>query len=67
MQTQCEMILLHLKKGKKINPLIALINYKCMRLASRINDLRVKGHDIETTMVENKDGRKNFAEYSLKE
>ena len=55
MATQCELILKDLKKGKKVNSLTALIRYKCMRLASRINDLRVKGHDIETTMVENKE------------
>ena len=65
--SQCNMILADLKKGKKVTPLTALIKYKCMRLASRVNDLRAKGHDIETTMVENDNGRKSFAEYTLKE
>ena len=40
MATQCELILKDLKKGRKINPLMALAKYKCFRLASRINDLR---------------------------
>ena len=65
MATQCELILKDLKKGKKINPLQALEKYKCFRLASRINDLRADGHSIETKMVVNKNGKKQFAEYFL--
>ncbi len=65
MATQCELILKDLKKGRKINPLMALAKYKCFRLASRINDLREEGHSIETKMVANKDGKKKFAEYYL--
>ena len=65
MATQCELILKDLKKGKKINPLQALEKYKCFRLASRINDLRADGHSIETKMVVNKNGKKQFAEYYL--
>ena len=65
MATQCELILKDLKKGRKINPLIALAKYKCFRLASRINDLRAEGHNIETKMVSNEEGKKKFAEYYL--
>ena len=65
MKTQCELILNHLKKGNKINPLTALSKYKCCRLASRINDLRSEGHNIETNMVNNAEGKKKFAEYYL--
>ena len=65
MATQCELILKDLKKGRKVNPLIALSKYKCLRLASRINDLRADGHSIETKLVKNKDGKKKFAEYYL--
>tara|TARA_R100001530_G_scaffold89040_1_gene62029 strand:- start:514 stop:726 length:213 start_codon:yes stop_codon:yes gene_type:complete len=65
MATQCELILKDLKKGRKINPLIALSKYKCFRLASRINDLRTEGHSIETKMVTNEEGKKQFAEYFM--
>ena len=65
MATQCELILQDLKKGRKMNPLIALSKYKCFRLASRIADLKAEGHSIETRMVTNEDGKKKFAEYYL--
>jgi hypothetical protein len=58
-------ILGHLKRNGKINPMQALKSYGCMRLASRVNDLRNQGHSIETTIVERRG--KRFAEYSLKQ
>jgi len=56
-------ILKALKKGRKINPMIALSEWGCFRLAARIDELR-KTHDIETTMRKSANGKK-FAEYSL--
>jgi hypothetical protein len=56
-------ILNHLQSGKKITPLEALDQFGCMRLASRISELRDEGHPIETKMMSNKD--KRWAEYSL--
>ena len=66
MKSQNEKILMHLLKGKKINPMTALSKYGCFRLASRINDLRSQGHYIETKMIANRDGNR-FAEYYLLE
>ena len=65
MATQCELILKDLKKGRKVNPLKALDKYGCFRLSARINDLRDRGYNIKTKMVDNETGTKQFAEYSL--
>jgi hypothetical protein len=55
-------ILNHLKT-KKLTPLEALDLFGCMRLASRINELRYEGYNIETKMQS--DGEKRWAVYSL--
>jgi len=55
--------LIHLKKNP-ITPLQALKRYGCLRLAARINDLRSRGHQIETETVHQ--GNKHFARYVLK-
>jgi hypothetical protein len=49
-ETQNEMILKHLREHKCIMPLEALNLYGVYRLASRINELRQDGHNIETEM-----------------
>jgi hypothetical protein len=49
-ESQNKMILDHLKKHKCIMPMEALNLYGVYRLASRINDLRAGGHNIETKM-----------------
>ena len=56
------LILSHLKRGP-IDPLKALKLYGCFRLAARIGDLRNKGYDIRTQIIE-RDG-KRFAKYWL--
>jgi hypothetical protein len=63
-ESQCEAILSHLRKVKRIDPLDALKHYGCFRLAARIKELREQGHPIETVMVENESG-KRFAEYVM--
>lgn len=60
---QKQQILNHLQSGKKITPLEALDQFGCMRLASRINELRDEGYPIETKMMSDKE--KRWAEYSL--
>ena len=55
-------ILNHLK-SKTITPLEALDLFGCMRLASRINELRYEGYNIQTQMKS--DGEKRWAVYSL--
>ena len=66
--TQCEMILKHLKTHRGITQLTALEKYGCMRLASRIADLRSEGVPIitDTKEVTNRFGEKcRVAEYRL--
>lgn len=63
--TQNDHILKYLKNGQRINPLLALSMFGCMRLASRINDLRNAGYTILTETI-NKNG-KRFAQYRLVE
>lgn len=58
-------ILKALKRGRKITPLDAHIEWDCMRLGGRIGDLRKKGHNILTKMIKLKSG-KRIAQYSLK-
>lgn len=45
---QCDMILEHLKVYGWINETIALKEYGCKRLPSRISDLRANGYAIAT-------------------
>lgn len=70
--TQNKMILAHLQTHRDagITPGEALELYSCMRLASRISDLRRMGHSIETRKVKalNKFGKQvEFARYVLKD
>lgn len=66
--TQCEKILAHLREHGSINPLEAKELYRCMRLASRIGDLKMKGYNIisERGKGKNADGEAvRFAVYRL--
>ena len=67
--TQCEQIIRYMDEHGSITSLEAMKNFGCMRLASRINDLRKKGYLIVRNMVrmENEDGsyRGRYAEYHL--
>jgi hypothetical protein len=58
-------ILKHLKKHGEIDAMTALNKYDCFRLASRINDLRNDGVNIETTPFKTISG-KTVALYKLK-
>ena len=60
--SQTTQILSHLKR-KPITPQDALRHYGCMRLAARISDLRLRGHNIQTEMVAKDE--KRFARYRL--
>ena len=68
--TQCELILEYMKQFGSINPLEALHDIGCFRLASRISDLRKQGYPIisERVNYKNRLGEaKYFNEYRLKE
>ena len=62
--TQNQKILKALKRGRKLTAMKALKEFKCFRLASRINDLKNQGFNIVSTLKKTKDG-KRFAEYQL--
>lgn len=64
MQTQNEMILEALQKGRELTPLDALSEFGCFRLAARIKDLRDRGVNIEMKKVKSGNG-KQFAKYKL--
>ena len=61
--SQCSAILSHMKKYGSIESLTALNLYGSFRLAARINELRMKGHDIDTERV--KKGDSVIARYHL--
>ena len=63
MGTQNRLILSHLKRGRGLTSLQAIDMFGCMRLASRIDELRNQGHQIHTEMV--KRGNKRYAKYWL--
>ena len=68
--TQCEMILRYMDDFGSINPLQALEDIGCFRLASRISDLRRQGYPIVSKRVRYKNRRgetKFFNEYRLEE
>lgn len=63
--TQCAQIKAWLLDGNKLTSLEALNRFGCMRLASRIHDLREQGLDIHTEKIKVPSG-KYVTEYSLK-
>ena len=70
MATQCDLILMHMKKYGSITPDEAKAEYGCARLASRINDLRRSGVAIKSEIITGKNRRDettHFAKYSLEE
>ena len=62
--TQCNRILAHLKKGLTITSLEALKLFGCMRLASRISDLRKRGENIVVERINLPNG-KTVAQYRI--
>lgn len=66
--TQCERIILYIKEYGSITQLEALREFGCMRLASRVSDMRKQGIDIiaEKETALNRYGEKvNYARYRL--
>jgi hypothetical protein len=61
--SQSKQILEALKHGDRLTPIDALNRFGCMRLASRISDLKREGNTIYTRTV--KDGDKAYAEYYM--
>ncbi len=68
--TQCDKVLEYMKTWGSITQLEALRDIGCMRLASRISDLRKDGHAIGRRMKIGKNRNGDdicFAEYYLEE
>lgn len=61
--SQTHQILAHLRKGRSITPLQALHEYKSLRLAARIAELKGAGFPITKRMI-SRNG-KRFAQYTL--
>lgn len=49
-QTHEKMILQYMRKHGSITAMDAIRDFGCMRLASRVSDLRWDGYNIETVM-----------------
>ena len=70
MESQCQRIVKYMQDFGSITSLQAMADLGCMRLASRISDLRREGVPIERRMIEvtNRYGEKcRVAEYKLTE
>lgn len=53
----------HLQSGMTISPLEALKDFRCFRLAARIDELRKAGHPIKSETAKDQDAR--YSIYSL--
>ena len=69
-QTHEKMILQYMRKHGSITAMDAIRDFGCMRLASRVSDLRWNGYNIETVMEvgKNRQGETvRYARYYLHE
>lgn len=64
-RSQADKILRHLQGGRGITSLQAFTKYDCMRLASRISDLKKKGYRIATKWIVTRSG-KHVVEYRMR-
>lgn len=62
---QCDLVLAFMKRNGSITQWESMQELGCMRLASRIYDLRCRGYTITSTMIKN--NGKRFAQYRLKD
>ena len=68
--TQNERIVQYMRDFGSITPIEAMFDLGCMRLASRISELKRRGYDIrkETEFGRNRYGKRTaYARYSLRE
>ena len=64
MATQCDLILMHMKKYGSITHMEAESEYGIARLASRINDLRRQGVAIKSEIIAGKNRREETTHYA---
>jgi hypothetical protein len=63
--SQNDSVLMWLQRGKTLTPMQALEKFGCFRLAARVHDLRMSGHNIEANDYVLPSG-KRVARYSMK-
>lgn len=66
--TQCDKILAYIREHGSITPLDALREFNCMRLASRMSDLKARGYNVQSKMEtsKNKNGELvSYARYTI--
>lgn len=66
--TQCDKILAYIREHGSITPLDALREFGCMRLASRMSDLKGRGYNVKSKMEtsKNKKGENvSYARYTI--
>lgn len=66
--TQCEKILQYIKENGSITPINAMEEFGCMRLASRICDIKKMGYPVKVKIetAKNRNGEPvHYARYSL--
>lgn len=64
-KSQCAQILKWLKRGRRLNGLEALSYFGCLRLPSRINDLKREGYVIKRSMERTLVTNKHIAVYYM--
>lgn len=64
-RSQCDQIVQYMSAGYSLTSLDALRLFGCMRLASRICDLRERGYDISTCRIRTNTG-KYVTEYTMR-
>lgn len=57
-------VLAHLRAGKPISPMKALVVYGISRLAACVHNIRKAGYPVETVLEQDESGHK-YASYSL--
>ena len=62
--SQADRILEYLKQGNTLTGLEALDKFDCIRLTSRVFDLKQKGHDIREKTIKTRSG-KGVSQYWL--
>lgn len=63
-QTHEKMILDYMRKHGSITAMDAIRDFGCMRLASRVSDLRWDGYNIETVMESGKNRQGETVRYA---
>lgn len=63
-ESQSQAILRYMQQGNEVTALDALLRFKCMRLASRIRDIKDSGVDIADRWITRDDG-KRFKAYRI--